>query len=72
VPRPEISTAAYERTFAWPNPGGGGLVAQTGLVIVPKGYDNWNRGVDSCNFTCKSVFTKNITMQVTYQFPKTS
>ena len=72
VPRPEISTAAYERAFAWPISGAGGLVAQTGLVIVPKGYVNWNRGVDSCNFTGRSVFTKNISMQVTYQFPKTS
>jgi hypothetical protein len=48
------------------------MVAQTGLVIVPKGYVNWNRGVDSCNLTGRSVFTKNISIQVTYQFPKTS
>jgi hypothetical protein len=48
------------------------MVAQTGLVVVPKVYTHWDRGLDSCQFTGRSVFAKNITSQVTFQFPKAS
>jgi hypothetical protein len=72
VPRPEISTALYERTFEWPVTGASGTIAQAGLIIVPKGYTFWNRGLDSCQFTGRSVFLKNITSQITFQFPKSS
>ena len=48
------------------------MVAQNGLVIVPNPCTHWNRGLDSCQFTGRSVFCKNITSQVTFQFPKAS